>query len=173
MASPLILDMAVHQFDLARFMGGVDPEAVYAREFNPKGSWYRGDAAASCVFEMRGGVVFSFRGSWCAEGFDTSWNGNWRFIGSRGTILYEYGQDPRGERVAGEKGFTRPREEIALSDSPLTKTYWHGGLLEMLTFLRTGDKPQTECHDNIKSLAMVFGAIESSKRRERVPVEGR
>ena len=41
MPSPLILDMAIHHFDLARFLTGTDPVAVYAREFNPAGSWYR------------------------------------------------------------------------------------------------------------------------------------
>ena len=45
-----------------------------------------------------------------------------------------------------------------------------GALREMLAYLRKGTVPQTECHDNIKSLAMVFAAIESSKRRRRLPV---
>ncbi len=46
----------------------------------------------------------------------------------------------------------------------------HGALREMLAFLRTGKTPQTACHDNIKSLAMVFAAIESSRRGRRLPV---
>ncbi|MDQ3812671.1 MAG: Gfo/Idh/MocA family oxidoreductase, partial [Armatimonadota bacterium] len=71
MPSPLILDMAIHHFDLARFFTGLDPVAVYAHEFNPRGSWYRGDVAASCIFEMTQGVVFTYRGSWCAEGCHT------------------------------------------------------------------------------------------------------
>jgi hypothetical protein len=41
----------------------------------------------------------------------------------------------------------------------------------MLEFLRTGRKPQCECHDNIQSLAMVFAAIESSKKGRRIPVK--
>ena len=166
----LILDMAIHHFDLARFMTGADPVAVYAHEFNPKGSWYRGAAAATCVFEMTNGVVFTYRGSWCSEGFPTSWNGNWRFIGERGTLLYEQDQDPRGQVVAGDEGFTRPLADLQITPSPLTAVTFHGALREMLTFLRTGEKPQTECHDNIKSLAMVFAAIESARRGERVRV---
>ncbi len=46
----------------------------------------------------------------------------------------------------------------------------HGALREMLRFLRTGRTPQTECHDNIKSLAMVLAAIESARKGRRVPV---
>ncbi len=78
MESPLLLDMAIHQFDQARFVVGVDPVAVSCHEFNPAGSWYQGRAAAICTFELADGSVFSYRGSWSAEGFGTSWNGSWR-----------------------------------------------------------------------------------------------
>ena len=172
MPSPLILDMSIHHFDLARFMTGADPVAVYAREFNPKGSWYKGDGAASCIFEMTGGVIFTYRASWCAEGCHTSWNGNWRLVGEHGTLLYENGQLPRGQVVAGKGGFHRPLKDLKIAPSKMKHFGMHGALREMLAFLRTGRKPQTECHDNIKSLAMVFAAIESSRLGKRVPVRG-
>jgi len=170
MPSPLILDMAIHQFDLARYMTGCDPLAAYAREFNPKGSWYGGDPAASCIFDMTGGVIFTFRGSWCAAGCPTSWNGNWRFVGDMGTILYDYDQEPRGQVVAGSEGFMRPLKDLEMPAPSLEHTDMHGALCEMLESLRTGKVPQTECHDNIKSLAMVFAAIESSHRGRRVQI---
>ncbi len=170
MPSPLVLDMAIHHFDLARFLTGADPVAVYAKEFNPTGSWYGGAAAASCVFEMSNGIVFTYRGSWCSYGCHTSWNGDWRIIGDKGTLIYERDQDPRGEAVAGEEGFYRSLKAIEIADSPMQKTYMHGALLEMLDFLRTGRLPQTECHDNIKSLAMVFGAVESAGEGRRIEV---
>ena len=171
MDSPLVIDMSIHHFDLARFLTGVDPVAVYAREFNPKGSWYRGDVAASCIFEMTDGVVFTYRGSWCAEGFPTSWNGNWRIIGDRGTLLYEQDQDPRVQVVAGDTGFMRPLQDVPVAPSPLQFTGWHGALREMLAFLRTGQRPQTECRDNIKSFAMCLAAVESASESRRLPVE--
>jgi len=170
MASPLILDMAIHHFDLARFMAGVDPVAVYAREFNPKGSWYKGDVAASCVFEMSDGVVFTYRGSWCAEGFVTSWNGNWRIVGDRGTLIYENDEDPKAQAAAGDAGFQRPLQDVPVPPIAVEATGWQGALREMLAFLRTGKMPQTECHDNIKSLAMVFGATDSSWQAARVTI---
>lgn len=170
MDSPLILDMAIHHFDMARLISGKDPVAVYAEEFNPYGSWYRGDVAANCIFEMADGVRFAYRGSWCAEGFQTSWNGNWRVIGERGTILFENDVPPRGQVVAGSTGNVRPTRDIAIPLPKMPATQMHGGLREMLRFLRTGTIPQTECHDNIKSLAMVFGAMESSRKRKRIEV---
>ncbi len=170
MPSPLILDMAIHQFDLARYLSGSDPLAVYAKEFNPAGSWYAGAAAASCIFEMTGGVVFTFRGSWCAEGCHTSWNGDWRIIGERGTMLMEKDQPPRGQVVAGSEGFHRPLADVPVPPPSLQFAGMHGSLREMLEYLRTGAKPQTECHDNIKSLAMVFAAIDSAKKGRRVEI---
>lgn len=54
MDSPLILDMAIHQFDQARCMTGADALAVTCHEFNPAWSWYRHGAGASAIFEMTG-----------------------------------------------------------------------------------------------------------------------
>jgi predicted dehydrogenase len=170
MPSPLILDMAIHQFDMARMIGGADPVRVYAEEFNPRGSWYKGDVAANAVFEMTGGVRFAYRGSWCAEGCHTSWNGDWRIIGSKGTLIYDHDKDLYGEVVAGNEGFNRPKKPVKIARSPVKFTGMHGALREMLAFLRTGRQPQCECHDNIKSLAMVFAAIESSHSGKRVNV---
>ena len=172
MPSPLILDMAIHHFDLVRNITGADPVSVYAKEFNPAGSWYKGDVAASCIFEMTGGVVFTYVGSWCAEGCQTSWNGDWRFQGVKGALLMEQGQPPRGQVVDARKakGFLWPAKDIPIPAPRLKYQGMHGALREMLAYLRTGKKPQTHCHDNIKSLAMVFAAIESSRKGRPVPV---
>jgi predicted dehydrogenase len=144
--------------------------AVYAKEFNPKGSWYKGDVAASCIFEMNDGVVFTYRGSWCGEGFHTSWNGDWRIVGSQGTLMCERDGEPVAQAVSGSEGFHRKLKDVAIAPSKMKESGMHGALLELLAFLRTGKKPQTECHDNIKSLAMVFGAIDSAKKGRRVPI---
>ncbi len=171
MDSPLILDMSIHHFDLMRSITGCDPVAVYAHEYNPAGSWYKGDVAASCIFEMSNGVVFTYRGSWCAEGCSTSWNGDWQFIGDKGTMIMEKDQAPNGQVVKQTGGFNVELEPLQTAPSPMVYNGFAGGLNEMLTYLETGQKPIGECHDNIKSLAMVFAVIESSKRKARIPVE--
>jgi predicted dehydrogenase len=172
MPSPLILDMAIHHFDLARMFSRQSAVSVYAEEFNPPGSWFKGDVAANCLFEMAGGIRFAYRGSWCAEGFPTSWNGDWRIIGDGGTLLYAGDQSPSGEVVNRGEGFQRPRSPMPIVPVELTKTAMHGALDEMLKYLRSDTIPQTECHDNIHSLAMVLGAIESSKSGKRIQIGG-
>jgi predicted dehydrogenase len=170
MPSPLILDMSIHHFDLARMFCRHSAVSVFAEEFNPSGSWYKGDVAANCLFEMAGGIRFAYRGSWCSEGFPTSWNGDWRIIGEKGTLLYAADKPPTGEVISGNEGLQRPRAPMPISSVETKKPSMHGALDEMLNFLRHGRMPQTECHDNIHSLAMVFAAIESSKAGKRVQI---
>ncbi len=43
-----------------------------------------------------------------------------------------------------------------------------GSLRDFINALETGATPMGECHDNIKSLAMVFGAIESARTGQRI-----
>ena len=74
--------------------------------------------------------------------------------------------------VSGTSEFSRPLKELKIPSPQVKYADMHGALREMLAFLRTGKTPQTECHDNIKSLAMVFAAIESSRKGRRVPVRG-
>ena len=45
-------------------MTGADALAVTCHEFNPAWSWYRHGAGASAIFEMTGGLVFTYRGCW-------------------------------------------------------------------------------------------------------------
>jgi hypothetical protein len=37
--------------------------------------------------------------------------------------------------------------------------------------IQSGTIPETICTDNVKSLAMVFGAIESAENKERIRLE--
>lgn len=172
MASPLILDMAIHHFDLARFFVGKDAAQVFAHEFNPKGSWYKGDVSASVIFELDDRIVFTYRGSWCAEGCHTSWDGNWRIIGTKGTLLLEQDQHPRGQRVVPEAKpqFNRDLEDIVVPTVTGNGGGIAGSLNEFLDALEGKGQPQCLLADNLKSLAMVEAAIASSKAGARVTV---
>ncbi len=169
----LITDMGVHHFDLARFLSGAEPVTVYAKEFNPAGSWFAGPAAATCLFEMSDGSLFTYRGSWAAEGCETSWSGNWRLVGTHGTILWEQDEEPRGEIVrpgGNREGIHWELEPLELEKSDMAFSSQRQVLREMLGFLRDGKTPESECHDNIKTMAMVYAAIESSQKERWVPV---
>jgi len=46
------------------------------------------------IFEMSNGVVFNYRGRWCAEGLNTPWECTWRAVGEKGTALWDGGTLP-------------------------------------------------------------------------------
>ncbi|UKS29158.1 Gfo/Idh/MocA family oxidoreductase [Paenibacillus sp. HWE-109] len=171
MDSPLILDMAIHTFDQARFITGADPVSVYCQEFNPPGSWYAGNASAVCIYEMSDGSVFCYRGSWCAEGVPTSWESAWRVTGEQGSVIWDGTGAPYAEIVASGdqtgkfiRDYTRVEAELNWPGSS-----GHAGCLdEMFAALEEGRPAETDCRDNIKSMAMVLGAIESAKLGQKV-----
>lgn len=171
MESPLILDMAVHTFDAARYLSGADAVAVYCEEFNPPWSWYKGDACATAVFEMSGGLRYTYRGSWCSEGLHTSWEAEWRAVGPKGTAGWDGVGAPRAEVVVGRGGFHSQVEMRVEEVREGAASGIAGSLRDFLNALKTGATPMGECHDNIKSIAMVFAAMRSSREGRRVPVE--
>lgn len=168
----LLVDMAIHSFDQARFISGADPVAVYCYEWNPSGSWYRHGASAMAIFEMSDGLVFNYRGSWCAEGLSTSWECEWRAIGEEGAALWDGHDGFRAEVVAGSEGFIREQQSLEIPASPPLAQTGHAGVIyEFLDCVKTGCTPQTICTDNIKSLAMVHAAIESAQTGRRVEIQ--
>ncbi|MDB5613576.1 MAG: Oxidoreductase, partial [Devosia sp.] len=172
MDNVLLLDMAIHTLDAARFMAGVAPTAVYCLENNPRGSWYGHGAAANAIFEFEGDVVFNYRGSWCAEGANTSWESAWRIIGTKGTLMWD-GADNFDAKVAiGGSGLLREVAPIEVpAPADIEQTHGHASVIaEFLDAIEQGRQPETAGNDNIKSLAMVFAAIESAKTRQRVTI---
>ncbi|MDR6684588.1 putative dehydrogenase [Arthrobacter sp. 1088] len=160
MDHPLLLDMAIHQFDMARFLLDADPVSVFCEEYNPSWSWYRGDAGATAVFEMTGGERFVFNGSWCSPGQETSWNASWRISGEHGTVLWDGDNEPVSSTpVPPGPGASDPGQEIT------------GSLRDFVSAVRTGSTPMGQVHQNIMSLAMVEAAILSASSGARVSVD--
>lgn len=170
MDSPLIIDMAIHTFDQARFITGANPVSVYCHEYNAEGSWYQGNASAICIFEMSDGSVFSYRGSWSAIGLPTSWEADWRVVGSEGTARWDGIHMPYSEQRkehAGDGFF----QEVVRTEA---KASWngregHNGCLdEMFTALEEDRPAETDALDHIHSAAMVFYALESARTGKKI-----
>jgi len=170
----LLLDMAIHTFDAARLISGADPVSIFCREWNPVGSWYRHGASAVAVFEMSDGIIYTYRGSWCSEGLNTPWEGNWRAVGSKGSATWDGKDTFRAEAAVKTKEhrFISKQIRVAANVPVRGKPEGHKGLIaEFIHCVRTGKAPETVCTDNIKSLAMVFGAIESAKTGKTVRIK--
>ena len=153
MAEPLLVDMAIHQFDLARKLIGSEPVSVYCESYNPDWSWFDGNAAANALFTFADGTRFSFTGSWCAPGLETSWNGRWRASASGGTATWDGDNAPVAELATGDAlppVLTDDPEQIA------------GSLVEFVAAIRSSTIPQSEVHSNVISIAMVEAAVRSA-----------
>ena len=168
----LIADMAIHTFDMARYISDADPISVYCKEWNPEGSWAERDISALAVFEMTKGIIYSYRGSWCSEGFSTTWDADWRIIGDEGTILWNGNEKFLAEKVAEETGFVRKTEPVKIDFPPkYPESEGHAGVIKnFIHSIITDEKPLTTCQDNIKSLSMVLSAIESSKKKKEIKI---
>ncbi len=167
----LLLDMAIHTFDTARKLCGADPLAVYCREWNPPGSWYDQDAAAVALFEMSGDIAFTYRGSWCAEGLITTWESEWRIVGTNGSVRWDGAHGFRAQVVAATGTFFSKWDDVELPPAPELPAVGHAGVIrDFVDAVRSGRTPETVCTDNIKSLAMVFGAIDSAEQGRRVVI---
>lgn len=168
----LLLDMAIHSFDAARLLTGAEAVSVYCHEWNPQGSWYDSDASAIAIFEMSNGLVYTYRGSWCAEGLATTWECDWRFVGQHGSATWN-GADIAQVQVVKETGsFLSTYNDVVIPSYEAPNIGGHVGIIqEFFACIRNGTHPETNASDNIKSLAMVFGAIKSAEQGRKVDIE--
>jgi predicted dehydrogenase len=85
-------------------------------------------------------------------------------IGERGTATWDGAQNLKAEVAISSAGFfSEHRSDLMSVDPADLKAGGHTGLIaDFVDCVRTGRTPETVCTDNIKSLAMVFGAIESA-----------
>lgn len=159
MPYPLLRDMTIHHFDLARDLIGADPLWIVGESFNPSWSWFAGDAAAHASAGFADGTRFVYTGSWCSPGLETSWNGRWRISGETGTALWDGDGQPVARTADGAP------IPAALGTGPEQIA---GALAEFVAAIRDGGVPSGEIHRNVLSLAMVEGAIRSAETGRRV-----
>jgi len=157
MAHPLILDMAIHHFDLLRFVTGLDPVSVRAESWNPPWSQFRGDASAACLFTMTNGARVLYDGSWHARGQHTGWNGDWLIEGERGCL-----------RIVKDRLWLRQgpvhggaADEVEVAADALAVGGQEALLDEVIAAIRAGRPAPTTGADNWLSVAMVLQAVAS------------
>jgi len=170
----LLLDMAIHTFDAVRAMTGLEASRVYCREWNPPNSWYRQGSSAAAIFDMAGGAVFTYHGSWCADGERTSWEASWRIVGERGSLVWDGFDAIRAEATSGARdGLFDSTIEAEVSPlDPADRVGGHLGVMQdFVAAVRGGASPETAGADNLKSLALVFAAIKSAETGRAVDVE--
>lgn len=161
MPQPLLVDMAIHQFDLARFVLDADPVTVHADSYNPSWSWYHGHACAVAIFEMTGNTRYVFNGSWCAPGLETSWNGAWRLSAQHGSAIWDGDNNPILETP----------QPVTIAETTDPGHGITGSFAAFVAGLRDGTPIMCEAADNVLSLAMVEAAIQATEIGAQVTID--
>ena len=63
---------------------------------------------------MTNDIVYTYRGSWCSEGLHTSWESDWRIIGTKGSVKWDGGDDMTADIVTEVGGFHSKCENVEL-----------------------------------------------------------
>jgi predicted dehydrogenase len=102
----------------------------------------------------------------------TSWEASWRIIGTKGSVLWDGNLGFDGAVTDGDDGFLRQTRPVTVPEADALPATGHAGvILDFLNALEGGSDPLSVDHDNARSLAMVFGAIESAETGRRVKLE--
>jgi predicted dehydrogenase len=158
---PLLLDMAIHHFDLMRMVLGQEPQQVNCHAWNPPWSKFADPAAATATITFDGGAVVSYRGSWVSPAPQTYWAGEWRMECERGEISWT-SRDNSG--TTGERVTVRPlgkaARRVKLPELPAIDQA--GSLIAFAQAIRDGQQPESAGHTNLGSLALALATIESA-----------
>jgi predicted dehydrogenase len=170
MDEPLIVDMAIHHFDFIRGLLDLEPVRVRALSFNPSWSWFRGNASAFVQFETADGAHINYSGSWVSRNRETTWDGSWEIQGNGGAIAWEHNRveyRPSPENF----GLTVYRQDMlelgdGVMEVPLVSLPAEeraGTLHEFTCAKRENRPPQASGADNLRSLGLVYAAVESAE----------
>ena len=100
-------------------------------------------------------LTASYTGTWCGTGRETPWNGDWRFDCENGVVA-----------LTNDQVWVYPRQHDDQPQANRTRCYAAGraGLSAATSSARpskAAQRPATTCQDNIKSLGIVFSAVDS------------
>jgi len=157
---PVLIENATHHFDLLRYITGSEPKFVQGSAFGSDLTKNWTYPSVSIQYAMSGGINFHFAASWAYDGFKTPWEGVWRVHGTEGSIVW----DGEAVKVYKDTETVYRMEKISPKDSLRMV------LTEFTAALTEGRRPAVDIHNNIKTLQMVFSAIESIETGRKISI---
>ena len=162
MGDVILEDMAIHHFDILRYITGLDCEEVFAESFNPTWSWYRGGASTSVLLTFENEFRVNYFASWVATGGEDSWPGEVRIEGEKGSLSLS---------TNGEVKFYQDGIETTISQPEMNRTGRPYALNQFYNGISHSGVPDSTIEDNIKSFAIVQSAIDSAHSKKTVRVD--
>ncbi|WP_432855092.1 Gfo/Idh/MocA family protein [Amycolatopsis sp. CA-161197] len=176
MPEPLLIDLAIHHFDLLRGVTGLNCHEVRARTWNPSWSQFKGNSSALVEFDLDNGARAVYTGFWSSYGRHTSWDGDWTIEGSAGSITWADNEvtvrfanifDTTFLPGALERGGVMhvDLDRLGAEERPAVLDAFADAVTHRTT-------PETSADDNIRSLELVLAAV-SSAGDNGVPIDPR
>jgi predicted dehydrogenase len=163
----LLVEGSVHHFDQLRNLSEADCRTIAGWEWRPEQTAFDGECVGLYVMEMTNGSRAQYEGNCLAAGWQNSWYQEYyRLEGEEGAIIVDRDNVVRLQRHTAGQG-------LRIDELPLVREPWeaHTAIVDQfLTWMEGGPAPETRLEDNIKSAAMLFGAIDASQRGAAVDV---
>jgi len=163
---PLLVEGAVHHFDIIRALSGSDAKTVYAVTWNPPWGEYAGDSNGLIVLTMTNGVKVFYEGNKTSATTLNGWGQDYfRAECEKATLEL----DRRRLRVMSDLDGERVITEKHLAAQPAWTNAWLAELF--VNWLNGSDPPPNMLDDNIQCAALLFAAIESAHTGRVVDVQ--
>ncbi|HEX5414400.1 MAG TPA: Gfo/Idh/MocA family oxidoreductase [Chloroflexota bacterium] len=163
----MLIDGAVHHFDMLRNLAGSDCVSVTGWEWNPAWGQSKGEFDDLYLLRFANDVRASYEGSGTAGGTQNPWHREYyRAECENGAVIVDLDRTIRIYQHTRGQG-------MRMEEVPATppKFPGHNWLVdEFLTWLAGGPTPDTVVDENLKSVAMVFAAIAASREGRVVDV---
>lgn len=164
---PLLLDMAIHYFDIMRLVAGAEATAVSAVAWNAPNSGFTDPPSAVATVRFANGVVGSLRGAWNSRGDPTNYGGDWSVEGTGGSIGFTFNAGaheiahPTADAVT-LRPLQGDRRPIPLD--PLDRIERAAALTAFGRWIATGAPPplMSTGRDNLGTLALTLAAVQSA-----------
>jgi predicted dehydrogenase len=155
MADPLLLEAGIHHFDLVRWCLDTEVADVRAVSWNPSDSPFHGDASVSAVLRTREGAGVDYSASFAPrEEPVVRFDSGWTVFCEGGLLTVRDG----GLYVDGVP------TEVGSTDAPASLEDLNALLLREWLDSRAEDvRPHFDGADNLKSLAVMQAAIDSTR----------
>lgn len=182
MRHPFLMDMAIHHFDMMRYLLGRNARRVRANTWNPPFSNTLGDLNTVAWIEFEGGARVNYSGMYASPGVDTGWNGRWVITGDRGSLIWNQRDDWGPIRLFKQTADLSQYHEMHFF-TPLPEAWgepvWaesigpaghHYDLYHWRACIESGAEPETSGRDNLNTLALTLAAMEAADSGDAVDV---
>lgn len=155
---PLLVDMAIHHFDLLRVLTGEEIVAIAAETWNPTWSWFKEPPCGVVRARLASGARVSYRGTWLSRCQPTPWDGEWRIELAEAAITW--GTSPNGTpAVRVWRGRGGVSDQPVRSPEPAERAATLGAFVEAFGTREPGDLSGRQ---NLGTLRAVYGAVASA-----------